>query len=630
MPLITLNEVSLEFGDQLILNKVNLALELGERVCLIGRNGTGKSTLIKIITDAIEADSGKIIKQSHLRISQLEQNLPKTKNISVKEYIAEGLEHLQNLLIEYETLSAKDCKDKKSKLRKLESLQNQIEAEGGWSIQQRTDKIISELSLPTGLSLNQLSGGWLRRIALAKALVSNPQLLLLDEPTNHLDLSTIQWLENCVINFSGAVLFITHDRAFSQKIATRIIELDRGKLSSWPGTYMDYLINKEKALEEEARANSLFDKKLSEEEDWIRQGIKARRTRNEGRVRALIGMRQELSKRLKPKNKVRIHIEAADESGRKIIEARNICYGYENNKLIDNLSLKIMRGDRIGLVGNNGVGKSTLLKILLNEIEAESGTLKIGSNIKIAYFDQLQRKLDPEKTVAEVVGNNSDYIKLNGKERHIIGYLRGFLFSAKRAMTPVKALSGGEKSRVILAKILTQPTNLLILDEPTNDLDIETLEVLEERLTEYKGTLIIVSHDREFLDNIVTSILVFESSGTIQKYVGGFSDWLKHNKKLMEMDSPISKKNKSANSRKKKQSNKLSYKLKLELSELPEIINKLEQSIKEIEKEIQKETFYNQDHQKQLTILNELQIKQEKLENAMSRWDELDSMERIS
>ena len=438
MALITFSEVSLEFGDQLILNNVSMTVESGERVCLIGRNGAGKSTLINIIAEKIETDSGEIIKQSHLRVSQLEQSLPQIRDITVRDYVAEGLNHLQRLLKEYEERSHQFDDENHASLRDLEELQHQIEAEGGWNIDQRVETIISDLNLPADLKLTQLSGGWRRRVALGKALVSNPQLLLLDEPTNHLDLSTIQWLENRVLNFNGAVIFITHDRAFLQKLATRIIELDRGKLSSWPGTYQDYLVNKEKALGEEAKANALYDKKVGEEEVWIRQGIKARRTRNEGRVRSLISMRTEVAKRLKPQNKARIHIEEAEQSGRKVIEAHKICHSYDKNNLIDKLSLKIMRGDRIGLVGNNGVGKSTLLKIILGEIEPNSGTVKIGTNLEIAYFDQLRRNLDPEKTIAQVVGDGGDYIKMNGKERHVIGYLRGFLFSAKRAMTKIK------------------------------------------------------------------------------------------------------------------------------------------------------------------------------------------------
>ena len=631
MPLITFDEVSLEFGDQLILNNVSLALDNGERVCLIGRNGEGKSTLMNIITGRVEADSGEIIKQSHLRVSQLEQGLPQERDISVKDYVAEGLDHLQALLSDYEKLSAVSIEKNPTTLREIEDLQQQIEAEGGWNIDQRVETIISELNLPTTLNLNQLSGGWRRRVALGKALANNPQLLLLDEPTNHLDLTTIEWLEKRILNFKGAILFITHDRAFLQRLATRIIELDRGKISSWPGTYHDYLVNKEKALESEAKANALFDKRLNEEEVWIRQGIKARRTRNEGRVRALMSMREEVSKRLKPQSKARIHIEEAEQSGRKVIEAYNICHSYTEEPLINKLSLKVMRGDRIGLVGNNGVGKSTLLKIILGEIKSDAGTVKIGTNLEIAYFDQLRRTLDPEKTIAQIIGDGSDYIKLNGKPRHVIGYLRGFLFTAKRAMTKVKVLSGGEKNRVILAKLLARPSNLLVLDEPTNDLDIETLEVLEDKLLEYQGTLIIVTHDREFLDNVVGSILVFEDSGVIQNYAGGFSDWQRRGKQLAEMDNPEIKKVsiKKTNDKKKTQK-KLTYKLKYELDGLPGKIDIFEEEIKRLHEEINKDDFFSKPYNEQQPILDELSYNQSELDKAISRWDELESLKRDS
>ncbi len=627
MPLITLDNISLELGDQRVLDHIDLSIETGERVCLIGRNGAGKSTLIRIIDNQLQPDSGDIVKVSHLRISQLEQSLPDNSNKTVTEYVAEGLSHLQALINKFEQLSEKQFDDEKIKMREMQDLQQQIEAEGGWHIDLRVQSIISELDLPAELTLTELSGGWRRRVALGKALVNNPQLLLLDEPTNHLDISTISWLENRINNYQGAVIFITHDRAFVQRLATRIIELDRGRLSSWPGTYNDYLINKERALEAEDKQNALFDKKLEQEEAWIRQGIKARRTRNEGRVRALMAMRDEVSKRLEPQQQARIHIEEAEQSSRKVVEAYNISHGYSENKLIDKLSLKIMRGDRIGLVGNNGVGKSTLLRILLGEITPDSGTVKIGANIEVAYFDQLQRSLDPEKTIAQIIGEGGDYIKINGKERHVIGYLRGFLFSPKRSMTKVKVLSGGERNRVILAKLLIKPSNLLVLDEPTNDLDVETLEVLEDRLTDYTGTLIIVSHDREFVDNVVSSILVFEDHSNIKLYAGGFSDWQKRGRQLAEMDNPLKKKEKQEEKKNDTSAKpaKLSYKLQRELDALPDKIEKLEQAIKELVEQTQACDFYEQDYNKQQPVLDELQKKNDELEKAIERWDELEN-----
>lgn len=626
MALISFDDVSLEFGDQKILTEVSLHIEANERLCIIGRNGAGKSTLLKLITGTIEQDSGEIITQSNLRISQLKQELPDTLDISVHDFIKQALKQLETLVEEYETLTSSE--QTPAVLKQIDELHQQIDAQGGWNIDQQVDTIISELGLPNQMSMNNLSGGWRRRVALGQALVNRPDILLLDEPTNHLDLSTIEWLEKRILGFDGTVVFISHDRSFVQKLSTRVVEIDRGKLSSWPGSYAEYLVNKEKALEEESKHNALFDKKLAEEETWIRQGIKARRTRNEGRVRALKAMRSEYAKRIKPQQKARVHIEEAEKSGKKVVSAKNIYYAYEDNTIINGLDIKIQRGDRIGLVGNNGVGKTTLLKLLLGKLMPDKGTVKIGENIQTAYFDQLRRNLDGEKTITEIVGEGNDYIHINGKPRHVIGYLRGFLFSAKRCMTKVKVLSGGERNRVILAKLLTKPSNLLILDEPTNDLDVETLEVLEERLCEYQGTLIVVSHDREFLDNVVTSILVFENQDGIQPYVGGYSDWLRHNKSLAEMDTPEMETKKAQYAEKKRQqgSGKLSYKLKLELEELPEKIEQMERMQKILEEQTSEESFYDQDYAEQEPILNQLKDLTEKIETAMYRWNELETM----
>nr|MBA3732150.1 ATP-binding cassette domain-containing protein [Gammaproteobacteria bacterium] len=533
MPMLTLDELSLEIGDQPLLRDASLVIETGERVCLIGRNGAGKSTLLRLITGEQQTDAGDIRHSPDLRISQLAQALPDELKLTAKAYVSGGLAHLARLIEQYHDQSQQHMDA--AGLRELEHLQRRIDAEGGWDLERRVETVLTELEIPGDAHLENLSGGWQRRVGLARALVSNPELLLLDEPTNHLDLAAIEWLENRIRNYQGSVLFITHDRAFLQRLATRIVELDRTRLTSWPGDYQNFLRRKDEAMNAEALDRVGFNKKLAEEETWIRQGIKARRTRNEGRVRALEAMRVEFAERqrFRPEQSARIHIEQSEqESGRKVIELKNVTHGYGGEILIEHLSLKVMRGDRIGLIGNNGVGKSTLLRIMLGELAPQAGVVKLGTNLQIGYFDQMRRELDPDKTIAELVSDGHDYIKLNGKDRHVIGYLRGFLFSAKRAMTPVRALSGGERNRVILARLFTRPSNLLVLDEPTNDLDVETLEVLEDRLVEYQGTLIVVSHDREFLDNVITSTLVFEPDGKVRSYVGGFSDWARSGRQL--------------------------------------------------------------------------------------------------
>lgn len=627
MYLLRLQDVSLEFGDAPILKEANFAVNPKERVCLIGRNGAGKSSLLKLITGEYSADHGEIQRRRHLRVSQLEQTLLATSDETVREVIKQGMAEQQNLLDEYHRLSNSSLN--KLELKQLEDLQQQIDASGIWNIDQQVDTVISQLSLPGARKLSELSGGWRRRVALGKALVSEPELLLLDEPTNHLDISTIEWLENRIRGYGGSVIFITHDRIFLQKLATRIVEIDRGNLVSWPGTYNNYLELKEKALEEESTHNALFDKKLSQEEEWIRQGIKARRTRNEGRVRALMAMRAERAKRIKLQGKARIDIEQGERSGRKVVAARNLTHGYEGQTLIEKLNLKIMRGDRIGLVGNNGVGKSTLLKIILGMIEPDEGSVKLGTNLEVAYFDQVLRDLDLDKTIMQNIGDGKDYIELNGKQRHVVGYLKNFLFSPKRAMTPVRALSGGEKNRVALAKLFIRPANLLVLDEPTNDLDVEMLEVLEQRLVDYTGTLLIVSHDRVFLDNVVTSILVFEASGGVQEYVGGYNDWVKRGKALTEADVPgeLRVMDKSADASQAASSvkvKKLSYKLQRELDELPSLIETLENDIDFLQEQVAQPAFYDKDYNETRDVLDALSNKQKQLDTAMNRWAELE------
>jgi ATP-binding cassette subfamily F protein uup len=630
MSLIQFHDVALAFGEQVLLRNADVSIHDGERVCLIGRNGAGKTSLLKLITGELEPDNGSIRFRAGMGISQLTQTLPDELDKTVREFVTAGLAEVQALAEEYRQRSATELDT--VGLRELEALQRQIEAHGGWNIEQQVDTVISELGLPADKTLGELSGGWRRRVALGKALVSQPDLLLLDEPTNHLDLATIRWLEDRIYAWHGAVVFITHDRAFLQRLATRILEIDRTRLLSWDCDYRTYLKRKEQALQGEEEENARFDKKLAGEEVWVRQGIKARRTRNEGRVRALKSMREEQAGRIKRESGAHISIDEAERSGRKVIRMRNVNYAYGEQKVIKDLSLQVMRGARIGLVANNGVGKSTLLRLMLGELEPQQGTVKLGTNLEVAYFDQLQRELDPNKSVAEIVGDGRDFITINGKERHVVGYLRGFLFSAKRAMTPVRVLSGGERNRVILARLFTRPSNLLVLDEPTNDLDVETLEVLEARLAEYAGTLIVVSHDREFLDNAVTSILIFEDDGQVHEYVGGYSDWLKHGHTLANTEATDKKARAAEQAERRAQQKqapkKLNYKQQQDLEKTPALIASLEQRIEKLQQETSAADFYNQPYEKTQPVLDELQQAHVELDKLTNRWLELEELQQ--
>jgi len=624
MSLIRFEDVSLEFGEQKILTGADLAIEPGERICLIGRNGAGKSTTFKLITGELEPDRGELVPTTGLVVSQLAQTIPDSMDMAVSDVVRSGLAEIELLLEEYARRSRIELDE--AGLRQLEELHRQIDAHGGWHIQQRVDTVMTDLSLPADRKLSQLSGGWRRRVALAKALVQKPDLLLLDEPTNHLDIVTIKWLESVVYSYDGSVLFITHDRAFLQKLATRIVEIDRGKLTSWPGDYQNFLRRKAKSLEDETTENKRFDKKLEQEEIWIRQGIKARRTRNEGRARALNTMRKERSKRVAREGAARIYIEQADRSGRKVIRARNVAYRFDDQPLIEDFSIRIMRGDRIGILGNNGVGKTTLLRLLLGEIEPQAGTIKHGTNLEIGYFDQMRESLDLEKSVADNVGDGRTYLNLNGKDVHIIGYLKGFLFSPKRSLMPVKSLSGGERNRIILAKLFTRAANLLVLDEPTNDLDMETLEVLEARLTDYKGTLLIVSHDRQFLDNVVTSTIVFEEDAQVREYVGGYTDWSQQGHALAEVENPDIAGKKSGpkpRSNRSGKPGKLNYRDSRELEQLPGTIESLESDIERLQQQIAAPGFFASGPDKVQPALQELDNAQAQLEQLVDRWAEL-------
>ncbi len=627
MSILTFHNINLTFGEQIIFRETNFALEPNERVCIIGRNGAGKSTLFRLILGEQEPDSGEIRISDNVKISQLNQSLPDTVNMTVKDFVSNGLAKHQELISQYQTLVAEGVPD--SRLKVMESLQRNIETHGGWDIETQVNTIITNLNLPADKKLNELSGGWRRRVSLARTLVSKPDVLLLDEPTNHLDLQAIQWLEDRILGYSGSIIFITHDRAFLKSLATRIVDIDRGKLKSWPGNYQQYLMRRDEALGEEERKNNLFDKKLAEEEKWVRQGIKARRTRNEGRVRSLKKMRQEYEHRIKPDGKARIHLQDSDKSSRRVIQGKNLSYSYGKIEVIRSLSIKIMRGDRIGLIGNNGVGKSTLIKLLLGKLMPKTGTVKTGEGLKIGYFDQLREELDSTKTVADIVGEGKEYISINGKDRHVVGYLKGFLFSPKRSLTPIGFLSGGECNRVILARLLSRPSNFLILDEPTNDLDIETLEVLEEQLVEYQGTLIVVSHDRDFLDNVITSTLVFESTGKLITYPGGYSDWYTKGKQLAGSDAlpAVRKIDAEAYAEKgetKKKQNKLTFNLQRELEQLPDAIEKIEVRITQIETEIAHPNFYDSPYETIEPLLTTLKDLKSGLVLKTTRWLELE------
>ncbi|MCF6338179.1 MAG: ATP-binding cassette domain-containing protein [Gammaproteobacteria bacterium] len=636
MALIKFDDVSLAFGHVALLDKVALQIDPGERVCLVGRNGTGKSTLMQILRGAVSPDDGSVWRQQNIRIAWLAQEVPADQTQSVFDVITGGLEGVGALLAEYHHVVLSLEEDASpAVLERLAELQNKLEAEDGWRLEQKVEDVISRLELPADKLLSELSGGLKRRVMLAQALVTEPDLLLLDEPTNHLDLAGIQWLEDFLLSWNGSVLFITHDRAFLQKLATRIVELDRGNLTSWPGDYKNYLQKKEEALAIEADHNAKFDKRLAQEEVWIRQGIKARRTRNEGRVRALQSMRREYSDRRKVQGKVSLNLENAERSGKLVVEVENASAGYDGTTIVRDFSTRIQRGDRIGIIGPNGAGKTTLLKLLLGELDPTQGTVQLGTKLEVAYFDQQRAVLDPKKTVMDNLNSGSDTVTINGREKHIISYLQDFLFPPQRIRSPVSSLSGGERNRLLLARLFTQPANLLVMDEPTNDLDVETLELLEELLSEYKGTLLLVSHDRAFLDNVVTRTLVFEGQGTVNDYVGGYDDWLRQRqqpgsqiaakKNKAKTEKPgleeVSAEQKPAAAKVKK----LSYKAQRELDGLPARLELLETEQNSLQAQIAAPEFYQQDKNDVAKILEKLERVGNELEQCFARWEELEA-----
>lgn len=636
--LIILDNISLDFGQYHLLDQAKLQIASGERICLIGRNGAGKSSLLKIIEGTLPSDSGQIWRIPHLRIASLNQDLPEKITATVYEFVATGLAATGELLAAYHTLTQRLANSHNDDdLAQLTYLQNAIDASQGWLLEQNISNVIKRLELNPDQSVAELSGGWQRRAALAKALVSSPELLLLDEPTNHLDIEAIQWLEDQLLACNIGLLFITHDRALLQRLATRIIELDRGQLTSWPGDYKNFLRRKDEMLHAEEQQNKEFDKKLAQEEIWIRQGVKARRTRNEGRVRALKALRLERGKRIEQEGTVTLNVNKAEKSGQLVVVAEHITHSFnqvpttdgglrENPIIIRDFSTKIMQGDKIGLIGPNGAGKSTLLNILFGDLKPQAGIVTRGTKLKVAYFDQLRRTLDLEKTVLENVGQGNDFIEINGKKSHVISYLSNFLFSPQRSLTLVKALSGGERNRLLLARLFSLPSNVLVLDEPTNDLDLETLELLEDLLVNYQGTLLLVSHDRTFLDNIVTSTMVFTGNGKIEEFVGGYSDWKNQAKNKLLTNTAATKLN---NDFKKnptiKTIKKLSYKEQLELANLPKQIETMEAEKTALEKIISDIDFYKQDPQIVKTTLEKMQTLILDIETAYSCWEELES-----
>ena len=630
MPLLRLDEVELHFGTHVILDRVSMNLDSGQRVGLLGRNGAGKTTLFKILAGELNPDAGERWLKPGARLARLEQELPDGEDVTVYDVVAGGLQAAGRLLARYHQIIASGSE---ADMDELANIQQALEAEDGWQLQQRVETVISQLGLPTDTSMAALSGGWRRRVSLARALVTQPDILLLDEPTNHLDIPTIEWLEGHLKSFRGALVVISHDRRFLQNCVTSMAELERGHMSLWQGDYRGFLQFREQELASEARANALFDKKLAEEEVWIRQGIKARRTRNEGRVRALEALREERSQRRERQGTANFSVEDARASGKLVTELKDVSFSWASRPIVNRFSTIIQRGDRVGIVGRNGIGKTTLVKLLLGELQPESGEVQVGTRLEVAYSDQLRGQLDPEANLIDNICGGQEFIEINGRRRHAISYLGDFLFTPERVRTPVKALSGGERNRAILARLFTRPANLLVLDEPTNDLDIETLELLEEILADFKGTLLLVSHDRDFMDSVVTSLLVMGEDGSIEEQAGGYSDWESRGGRLVAEaadGSPTTTSKKIAmvddavTEAKAKPRRKLSYKEQRELDGLPAHIEGLEEQQALLELEIASPDFYQQPADIVRKQLDNLEKLNSDLESAIERWSALE------
>lgn len=633
MSLISIHNAWLSFSDAPLLNYAELHIEENERVCLVGRNGAGKSTLMKIINGEQPLDDGRIIYEQDLVVARLQQDPPRNIAGTVYDFVAEGVAEQAEHLKAYHAISHVVMNDPSEKnLNEMARLQGILDHHNLWQLESRINEVLQQIGLEPEVELSSLSGGWLRKAALGRALVSNPRVLMLDEPTNHLDIETIDWLENFLKTFQGSIVFISHDRSFIRNMATRIVDLDRGKLVSWPGDYDKYLEGKEEALRVEEMQNAEFDRKLAQEEVWIRQGIKARRTRNEGRVRALKALRRERSERREVMGKAQMQVEEASRSGKIVFELENVNYSIGDRTLVRDFSAQVQRGDKIALIGPNGCGKTTLLKLMLGQLQADSGRVHSGSKLEVAYFDQHRAILDPDRTVMDNLAEGKQEVMVNGKPRHVLGYLQEFLFHPKRAMTPVRALSGGERNRLLLARLFLKPSNLLILDEPTNDLDVETLELLEELIDGYQGTVLLVSHDRQFVDNTVTECWIFEGNGDIGAFVGGYHDAQQQRaasrQNLVKSAVAVEKstKNDTVKTEAKPASTKLSYKLQRELDQLPQQLEALETRIEQLQLQMADANFFTQPHEKTQPVLTALAEAEQQLETAFERWEYLESL----
>jgi ATP-binding cassette subfamily F protein uup len=631
LSLLQLKNASIIFGHPPLLSGVELVIHPGERVCLVGRNGCGKSTLLKIMAGELTLDDGQRLIGSQVKVSRLPQDPPISVESSLFDYVAEGMAEVGEILKAYFHQTHVIATDhSEEQLNKLEKLQQQLDHHNAWQFEQRIMQVLTQLQLDPDQQLSSLSGGWRRKAALARALANQPDILLLDEPTNHLDIDMIKWLEKTVLDYQGAVVFVSHDRAFIRNVATRIVDLDRGNLVSYPGNYQEYLDKKAHDLEVEESQNALFDKKLSQEETWIRQGVKARRTRNEGRVRALEALRLERSARRNVQGRATVTMGKTQNSGKLIFEAEQLSYNIGDNLIVENLDLSIYRGEKLALIGPNGCGKSTLIKLLLEQLKPSAGIVRCGTKLEIAYFDQHRTQLNVDLKVIDAIADGRREVMINGVSKHVISYLQDYLFTPERVNAPVSSLSGGEKNRLLLAKLMLVPNNLLILDEPTNDLDVETLELLEDILGNYKGTLILVSHDREFVDNVVSSSLFFEGNGVITEFVGGYKDifgW--YAQQATENKSKAETKQTSSSPKAKpiaKKNKKLSFKLQHELESLPVKITKLEEQLEEKQQLVNNPEFFKQNASTTSSQLADLAKAEQMLTKAYARWDELESM----